>query len=398
MLNIDDPNPVKKFALFNSGFRVFFLAAGVFAVISMLIWMLYYSFNTGPELYRLTSLSWHAHEMIYGYSLAVISGFLLTATTNWTNRKTLTGVMLGIVSLFWIVARISPFINSEYNLEIMFISETLFFLLLVTGIAKPIFQSRQWQQLPVLLPVFLLFLSDMVFFAGQIQLISNGSHVGLYAGFYLILMLIFVMGRRVIPFFIEKGVDEGFAAKNYLWLDKIIIPLFFTYAVFEIFKFNALILMLLALTLFVLNMIRLAGWYTPGIWKKSLLWVLLLAYGFITLGFALRSLSYFINISDFIVLHAYAVGGIGLITLGMMSRVALGHTGRNVFEPPVILGWIFALLLVAFIFRVIFPLFLFSSYTHWVMLSQMFWIGAFSLFVLKYGLMFIKPRIDGRPG
>jgi len=398
MLNIDDPNPVKKFALFNSGFRIFFLLAGIFGVVSMLIWILQYSFNTGPELHNLSSLSWHSHEMIYGYSLAVISGFLLTATTNWTSRKTLTGAMLGIVSLFWLIARISPFINSEHNVEIMFVSEALFFLLLITGIAKPVIQSRQWQQLPVLVPVVLLFLSDMVFYAGQMQLISNGVHIGLYAGFYLILMLIFVMGRRVIPFFIEKGVDESFTAKNYLWLDKVMVPLFFTYAAFEIFRFNSLVLTFLALALFILNMIRLTGWYTPGIWNKSLLWVLLLAYSFITLGFALRSLSYFLNISDFIVLHAYAVGGIGMITIGMMSRVALGHTGRNVFEPPAILGWIFALLLVSFVFRVILPLFFISNYSNWILLSQVFWTGAFSLFVLKYALMFIKPRIDGRPG
>ena len=398
MLNLDEPQAAQTIALFNSGFRVFFLAAGMFAVISILIWMLIYSMDSGPDVYQLTSLNWHAHEMIYGYGLAVISGFLLTATTNWTNRKTLTGMMLAIVSLFWLVARISPFINVEYNIEIMFISETLFFSLLIIGIAKPVIQSRQWQQFPVLLPVVLLFLSDMVFYAGQMQLLENGVYIGLYAGFYLILMLIFIMGRRVIPFFIEKGVDEDFTARNYLWLDRLIIPLFFIYSVFEIFRFNSLVLMVLALLLFALNVLRLIGWYTPGIWKKSLLWILFLAYSFITLGFALRLFSYFINISDFLVLHAYAVGGISMITIGMMSRVALGHTGRNVFDPPVILNWIFFLLLLSFLFRVVLPLFFVSNYPNWILLSQVFWLGAFGLFVIKYAFMFIKPRVDGRPG
>jgi len=398
MLNIDEPNSTQKIALFNSGFRVFFLAAGMFAVISMVVWMLVYSLGSGPEIYQLTSLGWHAHEMVYGYALAVISGFLLTATTNWTNRKTLTGMMLGITTLFWIIARVSPFINSEHNIKIMFVSETLFFLMLLIGIAKPVIQSRQWQQFPVLLPVILLFLSDIVFYAGQMQLVDNGIHVGLYAGFYLILMLIFVMGRRVIPFFIEKGVEEGFSAKNYLWLDRAIIPIFFIYAVLEISKFSSLMLTVFALVLFILNVIRLAGWYTSGIWKKPLLWVLFLAYLFITLGFGLRFLGYFVTISDFLVLHAYAVGGISMITIGMMSRVALGHTGRNVFEPPAILNWIFALLLVSFFFRVVLPLFSVSNYSNWIFLSQIFWLGAYSLFVIKHAIMFIKPRADGRPG
>lgn len=398
MLNIDEAKSTQKIALLNSGFRVFFLAAGVFSVVSMLIWMLIYSLSSGPVIYQLTSLGWHAHEMIYGYGLAVISGFLLTATTNWTNRKTLTGMMLGVASLFWLMARISPFINSDYNIEIMFISEAMFFLLLITGIAKPVIQSRQWQQLPVLLPVVLLFISDMFFYAGQVQLLDNGIHIGLYAGFYLILILVFVMGRRVIPFFIEKGVDENFTAKNYLWLDKVMIPLVFTYAVFEVFKFNSLILTVLALALFVLNAFRLAGWYTPGIWKKSLLWVLLLAYSFITLGFFLRFVSYFISISDFVVLHAYAVGGVGMITIGMMSRVTLGHTGRNVFEPPAILSWIFGLMLCSFVFRVVFPLFSPLSYSNWIMFSQVFWICAFVGFCFVYAMTLIKPRVDGRPG
>ena len=398
MLNIDEPKSDQKIALFNSGFRVFFLAAGLFGVISMLIWMLIYSLNSGPELYSLSTLNWHAHEMIYGYGIAVISGFLLTATTNWTNRKTLTGLSLFVISLFWLLARVSPFMPFYQNMAMMFLFETLFFVMLIVGIGRPIIQSRQWQQIPVILPVIFLLITNSIFYAGQWHYISNGIHIGLYGGFYLILTLIFVMGRRVIPFFIEKGVDETFIPKNHIWLDRIVIPLFIAYALFEIFRFNQLILVILAAVLFALNLYRLSGWYTKGIWKKPLLWILLLAYLFITAGFALRLFSYFITISDFIVLHAYAVGGIGMLTIGMMSRVALGHTGRNVFEPPVILNWIFIFIMLAAIFRVVVPLFMAASYSNWILVSQVLWIIAFALFVKVYAVMFILPRSDGRPG
>ncbi|MCK5336563.1 MAG: NnrS family protein, partial [Gammaproteobacteria bacterium] len=352
----------------------------------------------GPEMYHLSSLNWHAHEMIYGYTMAVVSGFLLTATTNWTSRKTLTGLSLFVASLFWLLARVSPFLDFHQNIAMMFLFDTLFFIMLIVGISRPVIQSRQWKQLPVILPVVLLLLTNSLFYMGQLELINDGIRIGLYAGFYLLLALIFVMGRRVIPFFIEKGVENGFVPVNYLWLDKLVLPIFITYALSEVFLLNKFIIVVLASILFILSMIRLAGWYTKGVWGKSLLWILLLAYLFITIGFGLRAASYFINIPDVLVLHSFAVGGVAMLTVGMMSRVALGHSGRNVFEPPAAIVWIFILISIAVVFRVVFPLFSMTYYSQWIMISQVFWIAAFSLFAILYSGMLIKPRLDGRPG
>lgn len=398
MLNIDEPPSEQKIALFNSGFRFFFLAAGIFSVISMFIWMLMYGFDNGPSLYHMDTQSWHAHEMIYGYTVAVISGFLLTATTNWTNRKTLTGLSLFILALFWCLVRVLPFISFYQNIAIMFILETLFFLLLMFGIVRPVVQTRQWKQLPVMLPVFFLMLSNAIFYMGQLELLVDGTRMGLYAGFYLILSLIFVMGRRVIPFFIEKGIDGNFKPINRRWIDVLIVPVFIVYAISEVLVLDSTLIMILAAVLLLLNGVRLAGWYTHSIWKKPLLWSLLLAYLFITLGFALRAISYYIEISEFLILHAYAVGGIAMITLGMMSRVALGHTGRNVFEPPAIIKWIMILILSATIFRVGLPLIMIGNYLNWILISQILWIAAYALFVKQYAILLIKPREDGKPG
>ena len=398
MLNIDEAKSDQKIALFNSGFRVFFLAAGVFAVLSMLFWLLMYSLNIEIGLHRIVPLTWHAHEMVYGYSLAVVSGFLLTATTNWTNRKTLTGWLLFICFSFWLLARVSVFLPVVYNLELAFVFETLFFIMLIAGIFKPIVQSRQWKQLPVILPVMALLITNVIYYAGHFKIIENGVQIGLYAGFYLLLTLVFVMGRRVIPFFIEKGVDNGFKPVNYLWMDVVIIPVFLAYALTEILHLNPLLIVSLAAVLFALNLLRLSGWYTGGIWKKPLLWILLVAYFFITLGFGLRVLSYFINIPVFLIFHSMAVGGVGLLTVGMMSRVALGHSGRNVFEPPEILVWIFSLIFFAALFRVVLPVMAIEYYSQWVIASQLLWIAGFSLFTAIFAGMLIKPRLDGRPG
>ena len=398
MLNLDEPQSVNSFSLFNSGFRVFFLAAGWFAVVSMSLWLLIYSFGLDPGLKNWSSLDWHAHEMIYGYGMAAVSGFLLTATTNWTGKKTLTGFLLLIISLLWLLARISPFVDIEDNVFIMFVFESMFFTMLIAGLLRPIFLSKQWQHLVVVAPILLLFFSNAVFYMGLSGFVQNGVHIGLYAGVYLLLLLIFVLARRVIPFFIEKGIDTDFKPVNYRWLDQVMIPLLSLYAVYEVFLFDQLISTVLSLVLFIFNMLRLSGWYTKDVWKKPLLWVLVLAYFLITMSFGLRSIEYIIVMPSFLSLHLLLVGGVGLITVGMMARVTLGHTGRNVFEPPGLVKLVFVFLAGALVFRVVFPLFSMHYYLEWVLLSQVFWILAFLLFVKIYSGMLVRPRVDGRLG
>ena len=111
-----------------------------------------------------------------------------------------------------------------------------------------------------------------------------------------------------------------------------------------------------------------------------------------------KALSVYFSISPTLSLHAYTAGGIGLLTIGMMSRVALGHTGRNVFDPPAILFWSFAALLSGVIVRVIFPLFNMDMYAYWIVASQGLWILAFTIFVVVYAPMLLTARVDGRDG
>jgi uncharacterized protein involved in response to NO len=217
-------------------------------------------------------------------------------------------------------------------------------------------------------------------------------------GFYTVLAVIFNMGRRVIPFFIEKGLGCPFEAKNYHWVDVSSLWLFLAFSLADIFYPNKYLVGGLALTLIVLHGARLYGWYHKAIWKKSLLWVLLMGYTWIVLGFVLKLLSSFTGISPFLALHAFAYGGIGMVTAGMMARVSLGHTGNNVFDPPKILHTIFGLILAGAIVRVILPIFLNQYYVHLIGLAQVLWIIAFGLFFTIYAPMLIKARADGRYG
>ena len=154
----------------------------------------------------------------------------------------------------------------------------------------------------------------------------------------------------------------------------------------------------LSLVLFLIHTQRLRDWHTPGIWRKPLLWSLYVGYGFLVLGFLMKALSVWWGISPFLALHAFAYGGIGLTTLGMMSRVALGHTGRSVFDPPRLLAPAFTLIVVGALIRVVVPIFDAFDYRLWIAASQVLWVVGFGAFAAVYIPILIRPRVDGRRG
>ena len=397
MLNIE-PKYTGKTAFLHLGFRPFFFASLSFGVISIVLWMLMYTFgiNLLPNNYPL--FSWHGHEMVFGFAVATITGFLLTAVKNWTGIQTVNNKPLLGLFLFWLVSRIIVFIPGSWVLPTLAVIDSLFLLFVTWAFSSPVFKVKQWNNLAFSGKLLLLFLANIVFYLGLLGILDNGVHYGLYAGFYTALAVIFNMGRRVIPFFIEKGLGCPFQAKNYKWVDASSLWLFLSFSISDIFFPNHIVTAVLAAALVVLHGARLLGWYHPGIWKKSLLWVLVVGYIWIVLGFALKISAILLGTSPFLALHAFAYGGIGMVTAGMMARVSLGHTGNNVFDPPKILHVIFALLFVGAFIRVILPLFLGQFYIHLIGLSQVLWIAAFLIFFIRYAPMLIKARVDGRFG
>ena len=152
------------------------------------------------------------------------------------------------------------------------------------------------------------------------------------------------------------------------------------------------------MALFVLHGLRLVLWHTSQLWRKPLLWSLYLAYAWLSLGFLLKGLSFFTSIAAPLALHAFAYGGIGLITVAMMARVTLGHTGRDVFHPPAVVNVMFVLLVLGSVIRVFLPLLMPMEYRLWILLSGGVWALAFLLFLLWFSPLWIIPRVDGPYG
>jgi uncharacterized protein involved in response to NO len=395
---IDPQRPARHagIAILNLGFRPFFSGAAMFSFVSILAWTGLYVFNWHWQP-ALPGVTWHAHEMIFGYAMAVIAGFLLTAVRNWTGVQTLHGIPLLLLFLLWFMARLLLAGDGRW-LAWAALLDGLFNLLLLIALAWPVIKVRQFKQVGILSKVLLLMLANLLFYAGALELYPWGMQAGLTSGVYLVMALIFVMSRRVLPFFIERGLAGSVTLTNRAWLDAASLLLFIIFWLADIVEPDSLLVACLAAALCVLHALRLAGWYVAGIWGQPLLWVLFLAYAAVIAGFALKAAVYLFGISPFLPLHAFTYGGIGLFTLGMMARVTLGHTGRNILEPPAAVSWMFVLLVIGSIFRVVLPLFDAARYTLWMGLSQLLWMLAIFLFMVTFLRMLYQPRADGQPG
>lgn len=400
MLNVDarqrraaQPGP----ALLNLGFRPFFLGAAVFSVLTIVAWTLAYTLAAPIPISTVSPFQWHAHEMIYGYSLAVIAGFLLTAVRNWTGVDTVSGTpLLGLFAL-WAAARVAMLFGTAL-LGIAALFDILFILALIAAVGAPIVRVRMWRQAAILSKLVLMGAGSIVFYLGAFGHVGPGVHWGVYGGLYLVIGLILTMGRRVIPSFIERGVGYPVTLFNSRWIDLSSLVLFLALFVVELFIADKTAVPWLAGALFIVNGVRLAGWHTPGIWNKPLLWSLYAAYAFIVAGFLLLALSGFAGVSRFAAIHSFAYGGIGLITLSMMVRVSVGHTGRDIHNPPRAASYAMIALVLGAGFRVLLPVLLPGYYPAWIAASQLLWLAAFAILAKLLLPMLTAPRPDGRPG
>jgi len=384
-------------ALFNLGFRPFFMGASLFAIISIGYWL---RFNQGffpLNLSLLSPFQWHAHEMIFGYSLAVIVGFLFTAVKNWTGQQTPHGLPLAALFSLWLIARVLWLYN-ENSIFFAATFDLLFITLSMIAIATPIIAAKKWRQLAILSKLVLLGAANLVFYLSALGYIENQIHLSIYAGLYLIIGLILTIGRRIIPLFVQSGVNETVTLFNAKWLDISSLLCFLAFFISVLFFTNTLIPQFAASLMVIITTIRIIGWYTPGVWKSPLLWSFYIALFFIDIGFLLFALSGPLQISPFLSTHAFAVGGIGVITMGMMARVSIGHTGRNLKKPPTRLFYSLILLTLAAIVRVLIPAFTDNAYFVWVNISGVLWLLSFALFSSTFIPIWTQPRIDNKYG
>lgn len=383
--------------LFNLGFRPFFAGACVFAALAIAYWLAIYFGITQLPAGAPPPALWHAHEMLYGYSLAVVAGFLLTAVKNWTGQQTPHGLPLAALFIAWMCARLVWLLDASL-VTLAAVFDLGFILALVCALALPVIVTRQWRQLAILSKLVLLGVGNACYYLGTLGYFEGGVQIAIYGALYLLIALILTIGRRVIPFFVERGVGYQVTLYNSRWIDTASLAFFLAFFISELFLKTPWLTQLTAAAMFLITTVRIVGWYTPGIKTTPLLWSLFIALGFIDLGFLLIATQQWTLASPYLPMHAFGVGGIGIMTMGMMARVAIGHTGRDLAAPPRALLWCLGSMLLGAMVRVILPAVLEQHYRLWVGISGTCWIIAFTLFASAFLPILSQPRTDHRYG
>lgn len=390
------PNPpvIQGFAPFALGFRPFFICAGVGAVVLLGLWLAIWSNALPPNPYY-GMIIWHSHEMLFGYAAAVISGFLLTAVRNWTGIDTLTGRPLAALAGLWLAGRILPLLPGMPGVLIALVD--LAFLPLITlALSGPLMKS-DYKLNRVFLPLLgIAAVANLLVHLQALGLTEATAVQGTGLMRNLILALILIISGRVMPFFTRSALP-GTVPETHAWLENLAGGAFFVYLMSELLMPQPWLMGILAAVLVVTQTMRVVSWYDRRVWSIPILWVLYTGYAWIILGFALQALSALGWVAPSLALHALTVGGIGILTLGMMSRVALGHTGRSMLTAKAI-NLAFVLLNLAAAIRVLAPIALPQWYSTWIQLSGGIWLICFTLFCIVYLPILIRPRQDGKPG
>lgn len=382
----------RGFALFALGFRPFFLLAGIAAALLIPLWAAAYA--GAIELAgRYGGIGWHAHEMLFGYTVAVIAGFLLTAVRNWTGRETASGWPLGALAALWLAARLLPF--SAAPAWLVAGVDLLFLPALALAVGIPLVRARQPHNLVFLGLIALLTGGNLLIHAALLAG-SDTWQLGIDLSVGTIVLLIVIVGGRVVPFFIERGLP-GVQAPKWPQLEALVFGSALLWLATKLALPASPYLGAAAAVAALIHGVRMALWYTPRLWNVPLLWVLYLGLGWLVAGFTLDVLAGFGLVPPSLSLHAFTAGTIAVLTLGMMARVSLGHTGRAMMSARAV-NWAFFLINLAALFRVGAPLLFPEGYLSWVVAASLLWTTAFLLFLVIYLPILIRPRIDGRPG
>ena len=379
-------------AFLTYGFRPFFLGAGVWSAAALLVWV--GIFTEGAVLpSRFDPLAWHIHEMLFGFAMAAIAGFLLTAIPNWTGRPPVAGIGLALLAGLWVLGRVACLISALMPAWCAIVVDVAFPVVLAGVVAREIVAGRNWRNLAMIAPLVVLAAASLLMHLEAAGL-SVPAGLGWRLGLAAVLVLISVVAGRIVPSFTRNwlakrgatALPEAAGGIDRAALGVLHAGLFAWVALPDAAPIGFL---LLAGAVF--NLWRLLRWRGSATIAEPLLLILHIGYAWLVLGSALLGLSMLdADVPRSAAIHALTAGAIGTMMLAVMTRATRGHTGRELSADGAT-SLIFVLVSLAAITRVAAAI-----WAAWMMPliigSAVFWIAAFLLFVAAYGPMLLLPR------
>lgn len=391
------PGPLPT-PLLRKGFRPFFLGGAAFLALVLPLWLLALTGRVTPDAY-FGGVVWHAHEMVLGFTTAILAGFLLTAVGNWTGRETAVGGPLAALFALWIAGRFAVSFAAVLPRGVPALLDLAFLPALGVVLARPLVATKNRRNFVMLGVLAALAACNVVMHADALGYLGGtgaGRHAALVA-VDVVVFVIAVMAGRIFPMFTRNATGVATIASRPRLDAAALAGLGALTLVDAVRPEHALgaLLSALAAVLLVARASRWGSRHTP---RVPLLWVLHLGYAFLPLGLALRALAFATPlVPASAATHALTAGGIGLVTLGMMARVALGHTGRKL-EVGHMVTTSFALVALAALVRVMGPIVAASHYLGVVEISGVLFSVGFAIYALTYARICASPRVDGKPG
>ena len=379
------------FALWQLGFRPFYLLASVFAALSIPLWALQFSGWLGKPY--LDGALWHAHEMLFGFILAVVVGFLFTAGGNWSNRPTPTGASLAALALLWVAGRVLVLTPLGWTAAIVNAS---FPLAAAIALAVPFVTAGNRRNYLFVALLLLLSAAQLAVHLDKLGVLKLPGWVGIQVALDTVLFIMAVMAGRVIPMFTNNGVPGAGAARNPV-LEKAVLGLTLALLAADAAQLQGWPLAVLAASA---GAAHLARWWLWQPWKTArapLVWVLHAAYCWIPVHLVLRALAQAGWVTPSLAVHALTAGAAGSMIIGMMVRTARGHTGRPLLADRWDIAC-FALIISSALVRVVLPLAAPALTVSAVLCSAALWSAGFGLYAVRYWPVLTLARLDGKPG
>ncbi len=386
-----EPNPARGFALWQLGFRPFYLLASGFAALSIGLWALQFGGWLGRPY--LAGPLWHAHEMLFGYGLAVVVGFLFTAGRNWSGQSTPSGVPLALLVLLWLAGRVLVLTPFGWAAAIV---NAAFPIAAAVGLAIPLVRARNRRNYFFVGVLAAFGLAQFALHLAQLGVLALPGWVGVQLGLDLMLFVMAVMGGRVIPMFTNNGVP-GVQARRHETLERAALGAVLSVLMADLAGLHGAAMAALLALAALLHGARFALWQPWRTLRTPLVWVLHAAYAFIVLHLVLRACAEAGWILASVATHALTAGAIGTMTIGMMTRTARGHTARPLRADRFDVAAYLCVLAAALV-RVGVPLGAPQFTVDAAMVSGWLWACGFGFYAIRYAPFLIRPRLDGKPG
>lgn len=397
LIRLDEPTtkriPPDTFSLWALGFRPFYLLAALLAVLAIPLWAVVFA---GGMNLPLPGIWWHAHEMIFGFAVAVIIGFLFTAGRAWTGLDTPTGKPLAALAALWLAGRVAMLLGSGWWVAVI----DLAFLPIAAGLLMRVLVKAKSRRnyFVGLLPI-LLAKANLLFHLGANGTIAFDPLQATHLALGLIVVLETIVGGRVIPMFTFNAVRGVKQWRNLRldWAAAIATGVALLLWALGAGDGRGAWPGILALLAAVLQAVRLGGWNPWATRHNPLLWVLHMSYLWIPLGLALIALTQFGVLPRSAGVHALAIGATGGLIIGMITRTALGHTGRMLAAGGAETA-AYALVLLAALVRVVTVTLIPAAHIGGVHAAATLWTVAFALYLWRYTPFLLRARVDGKEG